>query len=394
MRLPAFFSISVLLYAVLMYCHAGAQAPGFQVKGRHLYDRCGERVILRGVNKMITWTDRSGSSFSEIAESGANSVRIVMVSGDNGSDLDRWATECLAHNMIPMVENHSATGNWGGLGGVVDWWCNSDRVEAIQKHEQYLLLNIANECGQNVSEEDFRTEYASAVTRMREAGIHVPLIIDASGYGQNIDMLQAAGPYLISQDPDSNLLFSIHMWWPSEWRGEDVDQQVIDELQESVDMGLPLIVGEFAHKAVNCTPAIPYLTIIEHCQLQEVGWLAWSWGPGNGDCGEMDMTPDGTFESLDDWGLEVAVTDPNSISNTSVRPYFIENGECNPVSIEKPERKNLHNRERRSSPVLYNLLGQEMNGLFINKTDNLFIPFELPLDSGFSLKIGNLRKEN
>jgi len=319
---------------------------------------------------MITWTDRSGSSFAEIAQTGANSVRIVMVSGDNGSDLDRWATACMQHKMIPMVENHSATGNWNGLGGVVDWWCNSERVEAIQKHEQYLLINIANECGQDVAEDDFRNEYAAAVKKMREAGIHVPLIIDPSGYGQDIDMLQAAGPYLISQDPDTNLLFSIHMWWPSEWRGDNVDQLVIDELQGSVDMELPLIVGEFAHKAVNCTPAIPYLTIIEQCQLQEVGWLAWSWGPGNGDCAEMDMTPNGSFGSLDDWGLEVAVTDANSIKNTSVRPYFMQNGECNPVSVEKPEpKKRWHKREQGTSPVFYNLLGQDLNFRYRKETD-------------------------
>ena len=51
------------------------------------------------------------------------------------------------------------------------------------------------------------------IRRMRAAGIHVPLIIDASGYGQDINGLQENGPYLIEADPDRNLMFSIHMWW-------------------------------------------------------------------------------------------------------------------------------------------------------------------------------------
>jgi hypothetical protein len=47
------------------------------------------------------------------------------------------------------------------------------------------------------------------------------------------------------------------------------------------------------------------------------------------------MTTNGTYETLYDWGDEVAVTDQYSIKNTSLRPYSIVNeGECNPNAIE------------------------------------------------------------
>ena len=39
------------------------QLPGFRVVGRQLFDRCGEEVVLRGINKMIVWTDINGTSF-------------------------------------------------------------------------------------------------------------------------------------------------------------------------------------------------------------------------------------------------------------------------------------------------------------------------------------------
>ena len=100
-------------------------------------------------------------------------------------------------------------------------------------------------------------------------------------------------------------------------------------------MGLPLIVGEFGimHGGDSITEqtAIPYLTIIEQCHLNEIGWLAWSWGPRNALI-YWDMTKDGTFETLNGWGIEVAITNKYSIKNTSVRPYFIVNKECKSAS--------------------------------------------------------------
>jgi hypothetical protein len=116
-------------------------------------------------------------------------------------------------------------------------------------------------------------------------------------------------------------MFSIHMWWPSSRAA--ATKRVIDEIAESVAMDLPLIVGEFANKGPGCTCCIPYDTIIEQAHLNEIGYLPWSWGPGNQDCDEMDMTEDGTFDTLHGWGLEVAITSAHSIQAIAVRPDWI-----------------------------------------------------------------------
>ena len=76
-----------------------------------------------------------------------------------------------------------------------------------------------------------------------------------------------------------------------------------------------------------------YRVLLARAQEQQIGWLAWSWGSvDNGDCanqGSFDMTRGGTFGNWEEtWGEEVAVTDPNSIQNTSVRPRSMLNGEC------------------------------------------------------------------
>ncbi|HOU13365.1 MAG TPA: discoidin domain-containing protein [Anaerolineae bacterium] len=301
------------------------QYPGFRVEGRHLYDRFGNKVILYGVNKMVIYTDRDGiPAFPEIAKTGANVVRIVWLAEGSPEELDLAITNAINHQLIPLVDCHDSTGKWDALQVCVDYWVRPDVLAVLKKHEAYLLINIANEAGKDIIPDDkYRAGYTLAIWRMRAAGLHVPLIIDSSGYGQDINGLQKNGPYLIQVDPDHNLMFSIHMWWPSAWRGAQVAQFVIDEIKESVELNLPLIVGEFANKGPGCSCCIPYQTIIEQCALNEIGYLPWSWGPGNNDCAEMDMTEDGTFDTLHAWGLEVAITSTYSIRNLAVRPDWI-----------------------------------------------------------------------
>jgi len=92
--------------------------------------------------------------------------------------------------MIPIIELHDATGEWQKLSMLVDYWTRPDVLEVLKKHQEYLIINIGNEVGAQVSESEFKTGYEAAVKRMREAGIHVPLMIDGSDWEKNIDILQ------------------------------------------------------------------------------------------------------------------------------------------------------------------------------------------------------------
>jgi len=327
--LLTFFVISSFAYS-----SEGDSIPGFYVDGRFLYSPLGEKVILRGVNEMSCWVeeDPTGKIYlPEIAKTGANSVRLTLVNSTSAEQIDSLITNCLQNNMIPIPENHSATGLWNNLQEVVDWWCQPDIINVIKKHERYILVNIANEAGDwNVTEEQFRSSYSSAISQLRSAGIKTPLMIDASGWGQDINILQSTWKQLLEVDPLRNLIFSVHMWWT-----DSTDTaRVINEISESVEIGIPLLVGEFAHKGPGCKCCIPYQIILEECKKNEIGYLAWSWGAvGNQDCVEMSMTCDGTFETLgrgidcergdNSWGWEVAINSPFSILNTSVRPKWI-----------------------------------------------------------------------
>lgn len=317
----AFLAFMILPNGQGIHAAIDKNHPGFRVEGRFLYDNQGERVILYGLNKMCTWTDKDGDpAFKEIAKTGANTVRITWSITDTAQDLDTVLTNCRKQHMIPVIEVHDATGEWDKLPSLVDYWTQDDVAAVLRAHEQYLILNIGNEVGNaTITEAQFIEGYTDAITRIRKAGVHVPLMIDGTSWGQNINILQSCGPTLIENDPDSNILLSVHMWWPKMY-GHNA-QEVIDELKESVELNLPIVVGEFGHIWEKTEAGkIPYQTIMEECAKHEIGYIAWSWGPGNNPQDFLDMTSDGTFETLNDYGTEICLDSPYSVKKLAVRP--------------------------------------------------------------------------
>jgi mannan endo-1,4-beta-mannosidase len=346
-KLFAFFCL-VFVYIIHSLSVSSTTPDNLYVQGRFLYTPCGDTITLRGANKMIIYTGDTAlrrQSFAEIRKTGANCTRIVWLANPTDQEdaspagLDRNIRYCINNNMIPMVELHDATGDWSGLQNLVDYWTSSDVVKIIQKHEKYLIINIGNEVGnEQVTNDQFKTGYKSAVSQMRNAGIHVPLVIDAAEWGKNLDMLVSTGQDIIDNDPDHNLIFSVHMYWAV---SEGADSTFItNKLKSAVDANLPLIVGEFTYEFtvdLKCNLICDYQTIIKDCQDYGIGWLAWEWGPGNDyfdkSCAVMDMTSDSYFDNLKSgWASVVAESSPYSISKTSVTPKYIQlKGICDTV---------------------------------------------------------------
>lgn len=310
-----------------------ASSSTFHVDGRFLYDRCNEKVVLRGVNEMVVWSEGKDGApeFTEIALTGANSVRIVWNEEGTAAELDTAISNALAAKLIPMIEHHSATGILPDVAAkVVPYWTQADVAQVLLKHQANLLLNIANEAGDDkVTQEAFESTYTAAITAIRGTGFQGPLIIDAPQWGQDIDRLQASGPALITADPLHNLMFSVHMWW-----SDPQGTRVLQELQQSADMNLPLVVGEFAQHAVYLCDQSPfaYSVLLDEANTREIGWLAWSWGGvTNNDCmdmGTFNMTTGGKFgDWTAKWASDVAVDHAHGLK-TAVRPKSILMGAC------------------------------------------------------------------
>lgn len=309
----------------------GSTKPqGFHVSGRFLYDRCENKVLLRGVNEMVLWGNQDGVPvYSEIAKTGANAVRIVWGASGSAAALDTTIANALAQKLIPIVENHDATGELTKVPAAVDYWVKDDVVKVLTKYQDKIILNIANEAaGNDTVVGVFEETYTTAITRLRAAGYTMPLMIDGASWGSNIVILFAIGPTFIDADPLHNILLSVHTYW------DDADGALVQKrMQEIEDKNLPFVVGEFADELYpSCKPgSFNVQVLMAEAQAHQVGWLAWSWGAvKNSNCaGNIDMTSDGTFAGLKDWGLVVATTDANSIKNTSVLSPYIVNGSCN-----------------------------------------------------------------
>ncbi|WP_052480796.1 cellulase family glycosylhydrolase [Gilvimarinus agarilyticus] len=328
MKLAAILVISFLLSSAQA---ADQDASGtFTLDGRQLLDACGEPFVPMGPNRMVYWLDRTGlSSFSEIAKTGANTVRIVWTTEGKPAELNAVLKNAFKQQLFPIIELHDATGDWSKLDLLINYWTQPEIAATIAKHQRYTIVNIGNEVGDKVPLDEYTKGYVRAITRLREAGYRVPLMIDAPGWGKDIDTLQAAGPALMAADPQKNILLSVHMWWPKMW-GYD-DARVRAELQESVDAGLPLIIGEFGDRWDDSEGgAIPYRTIIKTALELDIGFLPWSWGPGNKPQKHLDMSDDGTVEGLTGWGREVMLDETYAIARNAKRTHLQTTGECAP----------------------------------------------------------------
>ncbi len=319
-------SLSLLLFGIaVLSCRDKIERETFYVEGPGIYAPNGEEFIARGVNKMIFYQDRSGQeSYREIAKTGANVVRIFWFTKGTAEELDATLSNCIANNMVPMPAVWEATGKWENLQQCVDYWSREDIVAVIEKHRRYVLLNIANEAGNHdVSPNEYRLTYQDAVLKLRNAGITVPLVIDAAGWGRRESDILNQGPEILKADPGRNLIFSWHQW------DSNIPQSRIKKtIDEARKKNLALIIGEFAPMEVGCKCCIDYKYILDYCQETGTGWMAWSWGPGNGDCAEMDMTENNLAETLHGWGFEVALSLKNSIQNTSKRPCIFPGMGC------------------------------------------------------------------
>lgn len=332
----------------------------FYMDGRNLKDPCGNTVILKGVNKMHVWTDQNGASIPQIAITGANTVRIVWTitwdhDGDaylpNGnpnpnatpniptddSKLDALIALCIQYKMIPMPEIHDATGNIAALPSVVNYWKRPEILAIINKYKHAMLLNIANEPGnENVTAQQYEDAYKLAITELRNAGITVPLVIDgAVEYAKDLTPIVQKATILTNHDPLHNLLFSVHPYWPM--NNGATPAFITDQFESAVNANVPLILGElskygaWAGNGVSvCSSAgqVDYEWMASEAQRLGIGWLAWEWGPGNsggGDplCTAMDMTTNNTYATLTGWGLALATNATYGLITAQKTSYIL-----------------------------------------------------------------------
>lgn len=329
--------------------NTGVLSPTFFVQGRSLYDPCGQPVILRGINEMITFIPGktgilpSGTNvFSEIAKTQANSVRLYWQLTDTADEIDVALTNAEQQKLIPIIyvfnydsSDPSSSYATTKVSMAAGYWTNSAIASVIQKHSHWLIIALRERNLPTAeSADDWATNYSAAVASIRNAGVNVPLAIDAPNEGSDIAALWQSSELarIAAADPSHNLLWNVNAWW-----NNYTADMITNALTNAQLAALPLIVGEFSGYAQpNCPQTqFDYATLLAASQQTGTGFLAWSWGGAkNFDCNPgslLDMTDDGTYQGLVTkaaWGYDVAVGDANSIQKNPMPPAYSPGSAC------------------------------------------------------------------
>ncbi|MES2774059.1 MAG: cellulase family glycosylhydrolase [Bacteroidota bacterium] len=313
------------------------------VAGRFLYNHCNEKIILRGVNYSVLddWdfpaNMNNGNERSiEIEKSGANCVRLQWYNNYaqlarpayNLVHLDSLLTRSKRLHIIPIVGlwDMTCSNDWGSFTNVItNWWTQPAVLALIEKHKRYMILNIANEFGYYqwtgnpaAALTTFKNNYKTAITTLRNAGIKVPLMIDAPDCGQNIDALVLVGQELVNHDPLHNILLSAHSYWTG-YVGND-SATMANKIQQAVASNLPLVMGEIANYQSDAQPCqynLNYPDLLESLKIKEVGWLAWTWFKDY--CSSREMTPTGLYSQLNTYGNDLVNNSIYGLKNTATK---------------------------------------------------------------------------
>ena len=293
-------------------------SSGFQVKGTALYDASGNEFIMRGINHAHSWfQDKLDTAIPAIAETGANTVRVVLSDGQQWSripleDVEKIIEICKQNKLICILEVHDLTGkdDIEGLRKTAQYWL--DIKSALIGNEAYVILNIANEWIGSWDKADTWYEgYSEAIKTIRDGGINNTLMIDAPGWGQHAQPIDQYGEKLFNDDPNKNTMFSIHMYGAAGKSGRVISTN----LQYATKHDLCVAVGEFGYNHSDGDVDEDY--IMQYCTENGIGYLGWSWKGNGGGVEYLDIAEDWEGNVLSsDWG-EKLVNGENGIKATS-----------------------------------------------------------------------------
>lgn len=298
----------LVIFVLISGCTRPQNYQGFTINGKDLLDANGEKFIIQGVNNPHVWyPEEAYNSLGTIASYGANTVRVVWQANGRLSLLDSICSKCIELEMVPMVELHDATGDStiSGLLKTAVYYTKPEVKLVLNKYDKYLLLNIANEWGDHwVSATKWKIAYEKAISLLRDIGYKTTLVIDAPGWGQNIQPVLKFGNILSEYDPLHNILFSVHMY--GSWNNPDT---IRTKLQEAYDKQLPLIVGEFGYNFEegnnNLGCRADHSVILQKCTELGYGLMPWSWTGNSGGNEWLDLVSVKDWKTLTDWGHNV-----------------------------------------------------------------------------------------
>ncbi|MBN3928205.1 cellulase family glycosylhydrolase [Streptomyces verrucosisporus] len=313
-------------------------AAGLHVSGGRLLEGNGNDFVMRGVNHAHTWYTGELDSLAHIKAKGANTVRVVLSSGDrwtrnDASDVANVVSECKANRLICVLEVHDTTGygeqsGAASLDQAADYWISVK--SALEGQEDYIVVNIGNEPHGNSGYQNWADDTRGAIGKLRDAGFDHALMVDAPNWGQDWSFtMRDNAASVFAADPDRNTMFSVHMYGVF-----DTATEVRDYLGRFTDAGLPILVGEFGHDHSDGNPDED--AILATTEQLGLGYLGWSWSGNGGGVEYLDMVEGFDPDAMTSWG-ERLFNGANGIAATA-KEATVYGGPGGPDDTTAPTR--------------------------------------------------------
>jgi mannan endo-1,4-beta-mannosidase len=299
--------------------HVVAPHGGLGISRGRLVESNQTPFVIRGVNYPFAWYPDRQVDFGGIKALGANTVRVVLSSGQrwrrsSPADVTRIIRECRRTRLICVLEVHDTTGYGedpaaATMRQAVDYWIGLRATLAGQ--DDLVVINVANEPFGTGAGASWARSTEDSVLRLREAGIGNVLMVDAPDWGQDstATMRESAGA-LFRADPLRNTMFSVHMY--SDF---DTPARVVAYLDAFRLAGLPLVIGEFADRDPHGGDPDED-AIMNAAQGHGVGYVGWCWSDESGAGIRLNLVVDFDRRRLTPWG-ERLFHGPDGIARTA-----------------------------------------------------------------------------
>jgi mannan endo-1,4-beta-mannosidase len=299
-------TVLALLASLLLFVQPAQAAVGLRVSGSRIVEADGSAFAMRGVNHAHVWYPNDTSSFANIKSFGANTVRVVLGSGQrwgptSASEVGAVISLCKQSRLICVLEAHDTTGFGeegaaASLDQAASYWISV--ASALRGQENYVVINLGNEPfgnNQQVSS-TWASATSGAITRLRGAGLEHLIMADAPMWGQDWqNIMRSSATSVFNADPARNTVFSIHMYGVYDTAAEI--NAYFDAFRTA---GLPLVIGEFGHNHSDGNPDED--TIMAEAQARGLGYIGWSWSGNGGGVEYLDMVNGFNPASLTSWG--------------------------------------------------------------------------------------------
>lgn len=239
-----------------------------------------------GVNLQPSYYNGGNPNFGWSLMKQQSKIKTVRIEIEPGyvTQAKSWISQARSNGYAVIATYHKASvlgsDNTAELNVAANWWVSNYATLAASGS---FTINLMNEWGShNLTANAYASAYNNAIGIVRRV-YSGPIIIDASGWGQETAIAAAAAKGTNgTKITDGNYILSVHIY-PGSWnqaKGRYVNTSDIDDMASS---GRPCMIGEFGNSGGS---GANWSAIVDYARNK--GWtvLAWAW---NGDGGSMNM---------------------------------------------------------------------------------------------------------